>query len=168
VREPRAAQDPIGLGGQLVGTHALQGALHPQEVAVQREGNRSSRYAVPQRNGSVRAVIRRRRSRSNARIRSARPSRGTVAGVYPSTHGHPAPHDRARADGDLLRHPRRALVAAGLLLAVVAALTLLVAVDPTSPPLLARLDAWWRDVVLPPPAWAEALSRAMKVLARVW
>lgn len=74
------------------------------------------------------------------------------------------PHDRARADGDLLRHPRRALVAAGLLLAAVAALTVLVAVDPTSPPLLARLDAWWRDVVLPPPAWAEALSRAMKVL----
>ena len=69
-----------------------------------------------------------------------------------------------RTDGECLRRPRRGLLIAGLLLAATGALTVLVAVDPTSPPLLGRWDTWWRDVMLESPPWLEAVGRALKVL----
>ena len=74
------------------------------------------------------------------------------------------PELRPRADGDLLRRPRRSLAVAGLLLVAVAALTVLVAVDRGSPPALGELDRWWRDVALAAPSWMRSLSRALKVL----
>ncbi|MGZ8593174.1 MAG: phosphatase PAP2 family protein [Actinomycetota bacterium] len=74
-------------------------------------------------------------------------------------------------DGDDVRDPRRsgrprvrALVAAGLLGAGVAALAILVALDPADPPLLGGTDRAWRDIALGAPAWVEAASHALKTL----
>lgn len=67
-----------------------------------------------------------------------------------------------------MRDPRGALVAAGVLLGAVAALTVLVMLDPAAPPLLGTIDRWWRDLVLEAPGWAEAASRGMKFLGSGW
>ena len=58
----------------------------------------------------------------------------------------------------------RALVAAGLLGAVVAALTLLAALDPADPLLLGGIDRAWRDIALGAPGWVETVSRSLKTL----
>jgi undecaprenyl-diphosphatase len=78
-----------------------------------------------------------------------------------ATDGHPAP---ARRDGDLLRHPRRSLAVSCLLAALVAALALLVRIEPTAPPGLGRIDASWRDLVSDAPSWMHGLSEALKLL----
>lgn len=67
--------------------------------------------------------------------------------------------------GEVVRaRPRRELAVAAALLLATALLTLLVALDRSAPPLLDGLDRWWRGLVLPPPAWLEAASRALRTL----
>ena len=75
---------------------------------------------------------------------------------------------RGRADGDLLRHPRRATVAAASMLAVLAAMAVLVAADTAAPPLLFRVDAWWQGLMLPSPGWAVHASDLLKLLGSGW
>jgi undecaprenyl-diphosphatase len=65
---------------------------------------------------------------------------------------------RARRDGDLLRDPRRGASVATVMLVAAAGLTMLVVADIAAPPGLADLDAWWRDLIEPPEAWAERVS----------
>jgi membrane-associated phospholipid phosphatase len=50
------------------------------------------------------------------------------------------------------------------MLAAVAVVAVLVAVDPGSPPPIGGLDRGWRELVLEAPSWAESASRALKVL----
>jgi membrane-associated phospholipid phosphatase len=65
---------------------------------------------------------------------------------------------RARRDGDMLADPRRGAVIAIAALAAVVALTLLVAADVAHPPILQRIDMWWRDVIEPPETWAHRIG----------
>jgi undecaprenyl-diphosphatase len=73
------------------------------------------------------------------------------------------PH-RVRRDGDLLRSPSRALAVGIAMFAAAGVLTVLVAVDPGSPPLLGGIDRAWGDLALDVPSWLESASRALKVL----
>jgi undecaprenyl-diphosphatase len=76
--------------------------------------------------------------------------------------------ERPRADGDLLTSPARGLAVAAAMLVVVAALTLLVAADVSNPPLLARLDARWRDLLHAPAPWIERPSEWLYLLGGGW
>lgn len=68
---------------------------------------------------------------------------------------------RPRRDGDLLADPRRGAAVAIALLVAVVGVILLVATDVAAPPLLGRIDAWWRDVVGSSPTWAARASRGL-------
>ena len=74
----------------------------------------------------------------------------------------------ARRDGDLVGRPRAATVLGVAMLAAVAVLTALVTRDRSAPPLLFRVDAWWRGVVQPPGAGLDAYGRVMLVLGSGW
>jgi membrane-associated phospholipid phosphatase len=69
-----------------------------------------------------------------------------------------------RRDGELLRAPTRALVAAAVAFAAFAAIAALVAVEPERPPHLQSLDGAWRDLVLQAPGWAERASELLRTL----
>jgi membrane-associated phospholipid phosphatase len=70
----------------------------------------------------------------------------------------------ARHDGDLVRDASRALIVAGVLFVSFAVLVALVAVDPSQPPLLDRIDRAWRDVVLQAPSWADRASEVLRTI----
>lgn len=72
--------------------------------------------------------------------------------------------DRPRLDGDLLRDPGRGAAVAAGMLAVVAAMTLLMTADTSSPPLLDGVDARWRDLVEPAEVWQRRLSEWLYVV----
>jgi membrane-associated phospholipid phosphatase len=74
----------------------------------------------------------------------------------------------ARRDGDLVRRPHVATGTGLTMLAGVAVLAVLVAWDRSAPPLVFRLDAWWRAVVQPPGAGLHAFGRLMLVLGSGW
>ncbi len=57
---------------------------------------------------------------------------------------------------------------AGVMLAAVAALTVLVAADTAAPPLLGGIDRWWRNLVADAPGWMVWASRVLKVLGTGW
>ncbi|MGE5225975.1 MAG: phosphatase PAP2 family protein [Planctomycetaceae bacterium] len=73
-----------------------------------------------------------------------------------------------RRDGDLVRRPAAATVLGVGMLAVVALLAALVVGNRAAPPLLFRVDAWWRAVVQPAGATLHAFGRAMLVLGSGW
>jgi membrane-associated phospholipid phosphatase len=74
----------------------------------------------------------------------------------------------ARRDGDLLRRPGAGIAVGVACLATTALLTALVAWDRAAPPLLFRVDGWWRALVQPPGATLHAFGRAMLVLGSGW
>jgi membrane-associated phospholipid phosphatase len=73
-----------------------------------------------------------------------------------------------RPDGVVVLDPRRAVVGGSAMLAAFALLTVLVAVNPGAPPLVFRVDAWWRGIVQPPSDPLHACARAMLVLGSGW
>jgi membrane-associated phospholipid phosphatase len=75
---------------------------------------------------------------------------------------------RNRCDGDLLRNPTATFRLAVVFLALVAATTVLTLVNVEVPPLLHRLDRWWRDIVQPPAAWAEYVSDVLYYIGNSW
>jgi len=75
---------------------------------------------------------------------------------------------RNRCDGDLLRNPTATFRLAVALLALVATATVLTLVNVEVPPLLHRLDRWWRDIVQPPAAWAEYVSDVLYYIGNSW
>jgi membrane-associated phospholipid phosphatase len=76
--------------------------------------------------------------------------------------------DRTRRDGDLLRHPSASAWLSLAMLALAVAVTVLVAVDVTAPPIIFRVDVWWRQVVQPPTTWAHDLSETLYLLGSGW
>ncbi len=73
-----------------------------------------------------------------------------------------------RRDGDLVLRPRAAIVLGIAMFAVVAALAALVTWNREAPPLLFRVDGWWRGVVQPPGPALHAFGRAMLFLGSGW
>ena len=73
-------------------------------------------------------------------------------------------HAGARRDGDLVRDPRRALVASAAMLVVVVLLAVVVASNVGSPPLLQGIDDAWRRRVLAWPAWTRSLGELLQTL----
>jgi undecaprenyl-diphosphatase len=58
--------------------------------------------------------------------------------------------------------PRPALAAAAVLAAGFVAIAVLVALEPSDPPLLGGIDRAWREIALDAPRWAETVSRWLK------
>jgi membrane-associated phospholipid phosphatase len=70
----------------------------------------------------------------------------------------------ARRDGDLVLDPRRGLVAALAMLALVAVGATLVAIDPAMPPVLQPFDDAWRRAALTWPGWTHRLGRGFEAV----
>ena len=71
---------------------------------------------------------------------------------------------RRRLDGDLVRDPRRALIASAGMLAAVLLLTIVVASDVAAPPFLQGIDDAWRRRVLAWPEWTRRLGELFELL----
>jgi membrane-associated phospholipid phosphatase len=83
---------------------------------------------------------------------------GYRSSVHDAAPGRPTGHPTPRADGILVRDPRRTALAALAMLAAVAALTIVVATDVAEPPLLQQIDDAWRGRVLAWPSWTRSLG----------
>ncbi|MGZ8630690.1 MAG: phosphatase PAP2 family protein [Actinomycetota bacterium] len=76
----------------------------------------------------------------------------------------PETSTRPRLDGDLVREPGRALMVSAAMLAGVALLAIVVALEVASPPFLQGLDDAWRRRVLAWPAWTRRLGDLFELL----
>ena len=63
-----------------------------------------------------------------------------------------------------MQRPDRMLAAAAALMAAFGALTVLVALEPASPPAIAPTDDAWRRLVLEAPTWAADASQVLKTV----
>jgi undecaprenyl-diphosphatase len=71
---------------------------------------------------------------------------------------------RPRVDGDLVRDPRRALIASAAMLAAVILVTVVVASNVASPPVLQGIDDVWRRQVLAWPEWTRRIGQLLETV----